>query len=46
MNDEHAEYPHQAGYLFGCQACEAKCHCIPDHDECVYPGDHRENAAP
>lgn len=51
MSDErtpvkHTEYPHHAGYLFGCQACEATCHCTSDRDECVHPGDHQENAAP
>ncbi|MFI7069513.1 hypothetical protein [Micromonospora sediminicola] len=37
----HADYPHDAGYLFGCPACEVRCHCAPGADRCVFPGFHR-----
>lgn len=36
----HAEYPHSAGTLYGCAACEARCHCTPDSAECVFDGPH------
>lgn len=37
---EHADYPHEAGYLYDCRACESRCHCEPGAAECVYGGDH------
>jgi hypothetical protein len=27
MKAEHVEYPHQAGTLYNCPACETQCHC-------------------
>ena len=32
----HAEYPHEAGYLIDCPACEALCHCTPGSAPCVF----------
>lgn len=26
---EHADYPHEPGYLDSCDACRATCHCGP-----------------
>lgn len=26
----HVDYPHEAGRLIGCLACESRCHCRPD----------------
>lgn len=39
---DHRDYPHPAGYLPRCPACEARCHCEPDtgSDVCVYQGEH------
>lgn len=37
---EHADYPHNPGYLHDCGACEAKCHCTAGNMECVFEGDH------
>lgn len=39
---EHVDYPHDAGYLFDCPACEARCHCAPGQAECVFSGPHRQ----
>jgi hypothetical protein len=36
----HSDYPHEPGRLYGCPACEARCHCTPGTAECVYSGDH------
>lgn len=41
----HADYPHEPGYLIGCQACEGACHCGPGvqagtETECVFDGEH------
>lgn len=38
----HSDYPHEAGYLHGCRACEARCWCAedPSKAECVYGGEH------
>ena len=38
---DHADYPHPAGYLFDCPACQAMCHCTPGSTECVYEGTHK-----
>jgi hypothetical protein len=35
---EHADYPHEPGRLYDCQACEASCHCTADGTECVWSG--------
>lgn len=32
----HAAYPHLAGSLFDCPACEAVCYCKPDETHCVH----------
>lgn len=40
----HADYPHEAGRLFDCPACEACCHCVPNATECVYSGKHNGKA--
>jgi hypothetical protein len=37
----HVNYPHEAGRLFDCPACESACHCGPgvargEETECVY----------
>jgi hypothetical protein len=37
---QHAEYPHEPGRLYGCPACESRCHCTPGDAECVYDGPH------
>ena len=37
---QHANYPHEAGTLYDCPACEAACHCDPDSSECIYSGEH------
>jgi hypothetical protein len=39
---KHADYPHHAGKLYDCPACEARCHCTgdPADTECVFSGDH------
>jgi hypothetical protein len=34
--DGHADYPHDPGYLFDCEACEAECFCAPSFTECVH----------
>lgn len=31
---------HHPGYLYGCGACEARCHCTPGSSQCVYGGEH------
>jgi len=36
----HVKYPHEAGRLFDCPACEARCHCTPDTAQCVFEGEH------
>jgi hypothetical protein len=41
----HADYPHEPGHLYGCQACEGACHCGPGvqadtETECVFEGEH------
>ena len=38
---EHSAYPHIAGYLIDCEACESQCHCdemvaAGQATECVY----------
>lgn len=38
----HADYPHTPGYLMGCPACEARCHCTAGSAECVFDGYHIE----
>lgn len=37
---EHARYPHEAGRLDSCAACEYTCHCDPSGEftECVHCG--------
>lgn len=37
---EHADYPHEAGRLHDCRACETTCHCTPGTTQCVYIGEH------
>ena len=37
---EHVDYPHEPGRLYGCPACEFRCHCTPGNAECVYDGPH------
>jgi hypothetical protein len=37
---EHAAYPHEPGTLYGCPACEARCHCTEDAVTCIYDGEH------
>lgn len=37
---DHADYPHEAGYLVECPACEARCWCDGESAQCVYGGDH------
>jgi len=34
----HANYPHEAGRLFDCPACESTCLCsgFPGHTQCVF----------
>jgi hypothetical protein len=34
----HADYPHEPGRLYDCQACEASCHGTADGTECVWSG--------
>lgn len=43
MVREHVNYPHEAGYLFGCNACEfGPCQCAGTNNaECV-SSDHWE----
>lgn len=38
--EQHVNYPHEAGYLIGCGACEAQCVCAdePTWAECVWVG--------
>jgi hypothetical protein len=39
MNEfEHVDYPHHPGYLYGCPACEARCHCEAGDAPCVWEG--------
>lgn len=39
---KHADYPHELGYLYGCPACEAECHCdsikitLGEVTECIF----------
>lgn len=42
---EHAEYPHHAGMLYDCPACDAACHCEPGSSECVFDGAHNGSAS-
>lgn len=35
---EHVNYPHEAGRLIDCPACEAQCHCTPGTALCVWEG--------
>lgn len=32
----HKAYPHLIGRLFDCRACEARCYCKPDTEQCVH----------
>jgi len=32
----HADYPHEPGSLYDCQACEQRCHCRPNQTQCVH----------
>lgn len=34
----HADYPHEAGRLHDCLACQTRCYCDsePDAEECVH----------
>lgn len=34
----HADYPHEPGRLYDCEACESRCHCTgyPGHVKCVF----------
>lgn len=34
--DGHADYPHNHGSLFDCEACEAECFCEPNSTQCVH----------
>jgi hypothetical protein len=36
----HADYPHEPGRLYDCEACESQCHCTgdPGHTQCVFCG--------
>ena len=36
METEHADYPHDPGTLYDCQACEESCYCGVSHSPCVY----------
>jgi hypothetical protein len=38
LNEDHADYPHHAGALPDCPACESHCHCGEQHDEGCQPG--------
>ncbi len=40
----HTDYPHEAGRLSGCPACEAACHCQSGCTECVFEGVHAGEA--
>lgn len=40
---EHADYPHEPGRLYDCEACETRCHCNhvqaqydPGYTQCVF----------
>lgn len=37
---KHNKYPHEAGTLYDCTACESSCHCTAGHAECIYEGTH------
>lgn len=46
-SEQHTDYPHEPGYLYGCPACEASCHCGPGvadgrETQCVWSG-HDDN---
>jgi len=41
---EHAQYPHEPGYLHDCPACESSCHCAEGNSECVWEG-HESNTS-
>lgn len=32
----HVEYPHTAGTLYDCEACESECHCAWLDNTCVH----------
>jgi len=36
----HLAQGHEPGRLYGCPACEDRCHCNPGEMECVYDGEH------
>lgn len=40
----HVDYPHPAGYLYDCPACERECHCRKGFAECVFDGHHNGEA--
>lgn len=42
----HANYPHNAGRLYDCPACDAACHCVADETECVFEGEHNGMGEP
>ncbi len=42
----HVDYPHMAGRLYDCPACESSCYCREGETECVYDGQHRDMYAP
>lgn len=40
---DHADYPHEPGTLYDCEACESRCHCDhlkaqydPGYTQCVF----------
>lgn len=33
---KHADYPHEPGRLYDCEACEAECFCRPGETSCVH----------
>ena len=45
LEPQHADYPHEAGRLYDCAACESSCHCTPGDAESVYHGEHNGAAA-
>ncbi len=44
--ENHVDYPHAAGRLYDCPACESACYCRQGETECVYDGSHRDVYAP
>ncbi len=39
LSAPHANYPHEPGRLYDCEACEARCHCdprSPGSEPCIY----------